>query len=140
MPDSEARQQATALSSALKDFHRALIRSEVGDDPNLNNPYTQLFALIGDPRFAWMGVVSRLVTRIDEALVDKSGEAPDIGKLLYVWHDEAAELLGEGAQESAAQFRLRHLMALQKEPEVGLATGRLRRALASLPRNPAAPQ
>lgn len=138
MPDSVARQQAKALSSALQDFHRALIRSEVGDDPNLNNPYTQLFALIGDPRFAWMGVVSRLVTRIDEALTDRSEAAPDIGKLLYVWHDEAAELLGEGAQESDAQFRLRHLMALQKEPEVGLATGRLRRVLASLPRNPAA--
>jgi hypothetical protein len=134
MSDDPA-QQAKALSAALQDFHRALIRSEVGDDPNLANPYTQLFALIGDPRFAWMGVVSRLVARIDETLADKSGDAPDIAGLLHVWRDEAVELLGEGAQEADAQFRLRHLMALQKEPEVGLATGRLRRVLAQLPRH-----
>ena len=140
MSDNVARQQAKDLSSALKDFHRALIRSEVGDDPNLDNPYTQLFALIGDPRFAWMGVVSRLVTRIDEALADKSEEAPDVADLLYVWHDEAAALLGEGAQEADAQFRLRHLMALQNEPAVGLATGRLRKALATLPRSPGMPR
>lgn len=129
------RRAARDLSAALKDFHRALIRAEVGDDPTLDNPYTQLFALIGDPRFAWMGVVSRLVTRIDEALAGKAEEAPDFAALLPLWRDEAAEFLGEGAKASASDFRQRHLSALQKEPDVGLATGRLRRALAATPGN-----
>ena len=126
----DAADKAKALSLALKHFHRALIRAEIGDDPNLDNPYTQLFALIGDPRFAWMGVVSRLIARIDERLADKAKDAPDIASLLPLWHEEAAQLLGDGAPE-ADPFRLRHLAALQNEPEVGLATGRLRRLLAA---------
>ena len=124
-----------ALSKALQAFHRALIRAEVGDDPNLNNPYTQLFALIGDPRFAWMGVVSRLVTRIDEALAGKSDPAPDFAGLLPMWRAEVAALLGDGGEEADAQFRLGHLMAIQKEPEVGIATGRLRKLVADLRKN-----
>ena len=129
---SDARADAIALSRALQAFHRALIHAEIGDDPTLDNPYSQLFALIGDPRFAWMGVVSRLVARIDEALADKSDMPPDLQALLAVWREEAAALLGDGGEEAHAQFRLRHLTAIQKEPEVGIATGRLRRLLATL--------
>ena len=44
--------------------------------------------------------------------------------------EEARAFLGEGSLKPDDTFRLRHLMAIQKEPDVGLATGRLRRALA----------
>ena len=132
MSDDAAR-QAKDLSSALKDFHRALIHAEIGDDPALQNPYTALFSLIGDPRFAWMGPLSRLIVRLDETIED--GEA-DMTAALQAWRDEVAIMLGEGASESNAEFRLRHLIALQKEPEVGLATGRLRRTLERLPAAP----
>jgi len=118
---------ATGLSTALKELHRALIRSEVGDDPALANPYTMLFALIGDPRFAWMGVLSDLITRIDEAVTE--GELEMTGALAG-FRDEASALIGEGGGEAAAAFRLRHLIALHKEPDVGLATGKLRKTLA----------
>lgn len=121
--------RAAGLSTALKDLHRALIRSEVGDDPALANPYTMLFALIGDPRFSWMGVLSDLITRIDEAVVE--GEIGEAGRLSG-FRDEASSLIGEGGGEAAAAFRLRHLMALHREPDVGLATGKLRKALAGL--------
>lgn len=131
---------ATELSSALKDFHRALIRAEVGDDPALQNPYTMLFALIGDPRFAWMGGLSGLITRIDATVSDKTTEAGEIARLLPEWREEAAALLGEGAGEAEPEFRLRHLTALQKEPEVGLATGRLRKVLAAARAKPAGPR
>lgn len=130
MTDQTFEQQAAELSSALRAFHRALIEAEVGDDPTLGNPYTQLFALIGDPRFAWMGAVSRLIARIDEVLASKPGERPDLGQILPQWQDEAAAFIGEGAGEPDPGFRMRHLTALQKEPRVGLATGKLRRALA----------
>lgn len=128
---------ATELSSALKDFHRALIRAEIGDDPTLQNPYTMLFALIGDPRFAWMGGLSGLITRIDEAVADRTAGADDIARLLPEWREEAAALLGEGGGAADPEFRLRHLTALQKEPEVGLATGRLRKVVAAPPAKPA---
>lgn len=129
MGENDAAARAAELSNALKGFHRALIRAEIGDDPKLRNPYTQLFALIGDPRFAWMSGLSDLITRIDHAIAE--GEIGGPGALAAL-HDEAAAFLGEGGREADAQFRLRHLMALQKEPEVGLATGVLRKTLAKL--------
>lgn len=133
MKDSpgDAASRATELSSALKSFHRALIRAEIGDDPQLQNPYTQLFALIGDPRFAWMSGLSNLIVRIDHAVAEDEIDAPGALERL---RDEAAALLGEGDGEVDAQFRIRHLTALQKDPEVGLATGSLRRTLADMRR------
>ncbi|TYR31856.1 hypothetical protein FY036_12195 [Mesorhizobium microcysteis] len=130
-PNADNAAHAASLSSALKDFHRSLIRAEIGDDPALqNNPYTMLFALIGDPRFAWMGALSELIARIDQTVAD--GEAADI-EIVFAFREEAAALIGEGGGESVAAFRLRHLTALQNEPEVGLATGRLRKALSAIP-------
>ena len=120
---------AAELSAALKDLHRALIRSEIGDDPALQNPYTMLFALIGDPRFAWMGPLSQLIVRIDQSLAD--GEVAD-GDALLALHRAASSLTNDG-KGADTTFRMRHVMALQKEPEVGLATGRLRKALTRLP-------
>lgn len=123
---------ATDLSSALKDVHRALIRSETGDDPALqNSPYTVLFALIGDPRFEWMGVLSQLITRLDELIVHP--EESEAGAFAGIVRD-AESLIGEGG--GASQFRMHHVMALQKDPGVGLATGKLRKILASQPANP----
>ncbi|MEO3998466.1 hypothetical protein [Mesorhizobium sp. CAU 1732] len=118
---------AKQLSVALQAFHRALIRAEIGDDPALQNPYTQLFALIGDPRFAWMGAISQLIARIDHSVVEGEMDEPGV---LAGFHRDAAALLGEGEGDIDSQFRLRHLIALQNEPEVGLATGKLRKALA----------
>lgn len=131
MPQAEPEPAALAveLSGALKELHRALIRSEIGDDPALQNPYTMLFALIGDPRFAWMAPLSRLIARIDQEVAD--GEIGDAESLAAL-HGEVAALIGDGKGDAAA-FRMRHVMALQKEPQVGLATGRLRGALARLP-------
>ena len=120
---------AKQLSVALQAFHRALIRAEIGDDPALQNPYTQLFALIGDPRFAWMGAISQLIARIDHSVVEGELAEPDV---LAGFHRDAAALLGEGDGDIDSQFRLRHLIALQNEPEVGLVTGRLRNALAAV--------
>ncbi len=127
MQGRDERGSAVALSNALKELHRALIRAERGDDPVLGNPYTMLFALIDNPAYAWMGGLSRLIVRIDEAV---SADEPVTEDALAGFRREAGALIGEGKGEEDAAFRLRHLMALQKEPEVGLATGRLRKALA----------
>ncbi len=134
MPETEPMSAtlATEVSHALKELHRALIRSEIGDDQALQNPYTMLFALIGDPRFAWMGPLSQLIARVDQQVADD--ELADEEALLGL-HREISDLTiqGQGKGEDLAAFRMRHVMALQKEPEVGMATGRLRRALAGLP-------
>lgn len=128
--DPEATALAAELSTALKELHRALIRSEIGNDPALQNPYTALFALIGDPAFAWMGPLSQLIARLDQQVIDKEIAGME---MLAQPRVDAARLVGEEKDENLAVFRMRHVMALQKEPEVGLATGRLRKALAKIP-------
>lgn len=135
MPSTDRTHAALAveLSSALKELHRALIRAEIGDDPALRNPYTMLFALIGDPRFAWMGPLSQLVARIDQHVADDEVTGPQI---LAELRAEAGRLIGEGDGEADATFRMHHVMALQKEPDAGLATGKLRKVLGRLPAAP----
>jgi hypothetical protein len=119
--------RAAELSLALQAFHRALLHAEIGGDPAYDSPYTKLFALIGEPRFAWMKGVPELIARIDQHRDDGTiGEPGQLDAL----REEARALLGEGKLKPDETFRLRHMMALQKEPDVGLATGRLRKVLA----------
>lgn len=126
--DKQAVVLASELSSALKELHRALIRAEIGDDPSLQNPYSALFALIGDPRFGWMDPLAQLIVHIDEQVAEKEITSME---MLVPLHRQAALLIGEEKTADALPdgFRLRHVMALQKEPEAGLATGRLRKVL-----------
>lgn len=123
----EERALGGELAAALKVLHRALIRAEAGDDAELQNPYTLLFAVIGDPRFAWMSGLSQLIVQLEEALDDKEGAA-DLGP----FRKATEQLLGK-EEGAPAEFRLRYMMALQKNPDVALATGGLRRVLALLP-------
>lgn len=118
---------AAELSLALQAFHRALLQAEIGGDPAYDSPYTRLFALIGEPRFAWMKAVPELIGRIDQHRDDATIAEPGV---LDGLREEARAFLGEGSLEADDGFRLRHLTAIQKEPDVGLATGRLRRVLA----------
>ncbi len=128
--NEEERKAGAALSAALKNLHRALIRAEAGDDPDLQNPYTLLFAVIGDPRFGWMSGLSQLIVQLDEMLDDDEAAAEGT---LSPFRAASEALLGEREGEQA-EFRLRYLMALQKDPDVALATGALRRVLAQLPK------
>lgn len=130
--DQQATALASELSSALKELHRALIRAEIGDDPGLKNPYSALFALIGDPRFSWMDPLSQLIVRIDEQVAGKEITSMEMVSQL---RRQAALLIGEEKSAVAMPdiFRMRHVMALQKEPEAGFATGRLRKLLAKNP-------
>lgn len=128
-PDTSVPALAGELSAALKALHRALILAEAGDDEALQNPYTLLFAVIGDPRFAWTNGLSQLIVRLDEML--SAGELATADDLVP-FREEAARMLGEGG-EADNEFRLRHLIALKKAPDVALATGGLRQAIAKLP-------
>ena len=85
--------------------------------------------MIGDPRFEWMSVLSQLITRLDEAVAKPEEQEPD--ELAQIVRT-VQNLVGEG-DGTASAFRMRHVMALQKEPEVGLATGKVRKALANRP-------
>lgn len=123
-----SRMNAAELSTALRDLHKALIHAEAGDDPAYSNPYTLLFDVIGNPRFAWLESLSQLIVVLDEARADKEAFS---NAILADAARSAGRLIGEG-EEHDAQFRLRHLMAVQSTPDVAIATGRLRAVLARL--------
>lgn len=127
--DPQASAVANELSSALKELHRALIRADIGDDPVLQSPYSALFALIGDPRFNWMEPLSKLIVVIDEKVAGKEITGMD---MVIELRRQAGGLIGEGKGPSSEVFRMHHVMALQKDPEAGLATGRLRKVLAKI--------
>jgi hypothetical protein len=120
---------ANELSLRLRDFHRALIRAEAGHDPDLQNPYTFLFAVIGDPRFAWTNTLTQLIVKLDEKIAEGEIATPED---LEPFRTEASRLIG-GEKTSDPKFRLRHLMAIQQVPDVALATGALRKAISKVP-------
>lgn len=124
----ELRKRAAELSTALRDLHKALIHAEAGDDPAYANPYTLLFDVIGNPRFAWLESLSQLIVVLDEARADKETFS---GEILADAARSGRRLIGEGEHHDA-QFRLRHLMAVQNAPDVAIATGKLRTVLARL--------
>lgn len=125
--DNDVRIHADQLSAGLRELHRALIVAEAGEDFSQQNPYTFLFAVIGDARFAWINGLTQLIVRLDEAIAE--GEISS-GEQLEPFRSDASRLLGGGAD---ADFRLRHLMAIQRAADVAIATGGLRRALADMP-------
>ena len=120
---------ANELSLCLREFHRALIQAEAGNDSDLQNPYTFLFAVIGDPRFAWTNNLTQLIVKLDESIAE--GEIAALEDL-EPFRIEASRLIG-GEKTSDPKFRLRHLMAIQQVPDVALATGALRKVLGKVP-------
>lgn len=127
MSDDLAK-RAAELSTALRDLHKALIHAEAGDDPAYANPYTLLFDVIGNPRFAWLESLSQLIVVLDEARADKEMFS---NAVLADAARGVGRLIGEG-EDHDAPFRLRHLMAVQNAPDVAIATGKLRAALVRL--------
>jgi hypothetical protein len=125
----DLKTRADDLARALRDLHKALIYFEAGGDSAYENPYTLLFAVIGNPQFAWLEGLSQLIVLIDEARTDKDGALTEA--VLADAVSSARRLIGEG-EDHDAQFRLRHLMAVQNAPDVAIATGKLRRVLADL--------
>lgn len=128
---NRANEQGRQLSAGLKELHRALLHAEAGDDPAMReSPYTMLFAVIGeDPRFKWMAGLTRLIVDLDERLAAKEPFEPEN---LAPFVSNARRLLGI-EEEADKEFRLRYLIAVQKEPSVGIAAGQLRAVLSELP-------
>src|SRR5690606_41702166 len=108
---------------------RALIQAEAGNDSDLQNPYAFLFAVIGDPRCAWTNNLTQLIVKLDESIAE--GEIATLEDL-EPFRIEASRLIG-GEKTSDPKFRLRHKMAIQKVPDVALATGALRKVLGKVP-------
>jgi hypothetical protein len=131
--DQQLRQRSSDLRKALLTLHKTLIDSErVGFERTIgeiNSPNHFLQLLTGDPWFAWLHPLSRLIVALDEAL-------DDVAPLTAAGVDE---LMGESgrllvATQHGDGFSGHYFEALQRDPAVVLAHAEVVRILG--PRTP----
>ena len=117
------------LSHALRDLHRALVAVEAEGDAMLANPFDLLNAVMRDPRFAWLRLLSTLIVELDEA-----GDEGSFAALsdLAPYRATIERLIGP-ASPSDPDFRVAYLRCLQTSPDVVLANRAVREQLRLLP-------
>ncbi len=134
------RGQLEHLSSVLLELHKVLIdsvkTSYERERGQVSNPFELLRLLTSDPFFDWLRPLSRMLADFDE-LLERTGPLTDaeLGSVA----SEVRSLL-EPSDEVPTTFSERYLVALQEQPAVILAHGKVARALATMPlRVPASP-
>ena len=120
LPLDQLRRQLDELHEVLLAAHKALLDHEriryEQTHHRIASPGEFLQLAMGDPFFAWLRVLSGLITQIDEFISSK--EPPDlrIGAALVA---QARTILAP--TENGNEFQRNYLRAMQESPEVGLA-------------------
>jgi hypothetical protein len=122
------RQRLEALRKAVLNLHKALIDSErvtyeqtVG---RIQSPNHFLQLVTHDPWFAWLQPLSQLIVSMDEAA---DSESPLTEELVEAFSKETALLLVPS--EEGEGFSRHYDEAMQRDPNVVLAHGELRKVL-----------
>jgi hypothetical protein len=132
------KQRLTDLRNGLLSLHKTLLDSERGtyerDIARIGSSGELLKLVLYDPWFAWLHELSEFVVLIDET-VDALDETPDAdapppGIEAERLIAQAWELLAPN--ETGTGFAKRYFEALQRDPDVVLAHGRMRKILTSL--------
>ena len=128
--DVALRARAIALTQALRKLHKALIDIETQYFGAVGSPLEHLQLITAHPHFAWLQKLSSLMAELDERLDEKeqpfdSGAAAD-------FRTAVEALIGPGAAIDA-EFRSKYNTLLHDAPNVAIAHGALRHALAALP-------
>jgi hypothetical protein len=130
LPDL-TKQRLTDLRNGLLSLHKTLLDSERAtyerDIARIGSSGELLKLVLYDPWFAWLHELSEFVVLIDETLDDKDG-LDGINAERFV--AQAWELLAPN--ETGAGFAKRYFEALQRDPDVVLAHGRMRKVLTAL--------
>lgn len=136
MPSSDSvqdpiQQRLTELRDGLLRLHKTLLDSERAryerDIARINSSAELLKLVLYDPWFAWLHELSEFVVLIDETLDAKEPPAGiDAERLIaQAWELLAPDEMGTGYARS-------YFEALQRDPDVVLAHGRMRKLLTSL--------
>jgi hypothetical protein len=132
------KQRLTDLRNGLLSLHKTLLDSERAtyerDIARIGSSGELLKLVLYDPWFAWLHELSEFVVLIDETLdaIDEKlgpGEPPpsiDAERLIA----QSWELLAPN--ETGTGFAKRYFEALQRDPDVVLAHGRMRKILSNL--------
>ena len=126
-----ARGTLTTLRRLLLVHHKALLDSERArydhDVERIQSSGQLLNLVLHDPFFAWLHELSELIVLIDETLdADEPATPADAARLLA----QARALLMPA--ESGEGFRRQYFDALQRDPDVVIAHGAVRKALEGL--------
>lgn len=120
----ELRLRLQELRSALLALHKTLVESERVEYEKVigkvRSPNHLLQLLMSDPWFAWLSPLSQLVVAIDEAL---DAEEPLTAGVVDALVSRSAQLLV--ASETAEGFAKHYYVALQRDPDVVLAQGKV---------------
>jgi len=120
LPHDQMRRQLNELHEVLLAAHKALLDHErirfEQVHHRIESPGEFLQLAMGDPFFAWLRVLSGLITQIDEFVCSK--EPPDLRS--------GAALLAQARTiltptENGNEFQSNYLRAMQESPEVALA-------------------
>lgn len=131
-PSSDpVQQRLTELRNGLLRHHKVLLDSEresyEHEVNKINSPTEFLQLVIHDPWFAWLHELSELIVIIDEAQeADVPVTPADADKLIQ----QARTLLIPAEQGSL--FARRYDQAMQRDPDVVIAHGRVAKLIRSL--------
>lgn len=121
MPDY--RQHLQLLRETLFHLHKALVESErVSYEKNIGtitSPNHFLQLLTGDPWFAWLQPLSRLIVSMDEALEARKPEEQLTVARKEALVQQTRDLLA--ASETGQGFARHYFDALQRDPSVVMA-------------------
>ncbi len=111
----------------LLDLHKALVDAQRRDYERLHGRQSDsafLEQLVRNPDFGWLGALTALIVRIDEAL-EESGSTPEA--LQRDWIEQIRKLLTPAA--TGAEFNRKYEQLTQQVPEILVAHGAVMRAL-----------
>src|SRR5579862_6626667 len=126
-----AKQRLTDLRNGLLSLHKTILDSERGtyerDVARIGSSGELLKLVLYDPWFAWLHELSEFVVLIDETLDAKEPPEGFEAERLFA---QAWDLLAP--DETGTGYALRYFEALQRDPDVVLAHGKMRKLLESL--------
>jgi hypothetical protein len=125
------QQRLTELRNGLLGLHKTLLDSERAayerDIARINSSGEFLKLVLYDPWFAWLHELSEFIVQIDEA---QDAEEPPQGADAERFIAQAWDLLAPN--ETGRGFAKRYFEAIQRDPDVVLAHGQMRKVLTNL--------
>lgn len=123
------RAGAIALTHALRRLHKAMIDAETQHFGAVGSPLEHLQLITTHPHFAWLQKLSSLMAELDERLDEK--EQPFDSDTAAAFRTAFEALIGPG-KEIDAEFRRKYNVLLHDAPDVAVAHGAVRQALAGI--------
>ena len=129
-----ARTHLTNLRNGLLRWHKSLLDAERAayerDVARIASTGQYLELVLDDPWFAWLREISQFIVIVDETLAQKEPATPA----------EAAGLIAKARDllvpsEAGSEFARRYDQAMQRDPSVVLAHGRMMQVFAELARD-----